>query len=51
MLFKQLKNFILSDRDIKKIFKARKGMVLKQSEILKGKFTLITFSEERSEKN
>ena len=45
------KEFGLSDRDIKKIFKARKGISSKTiRNIMKGKFTPVTFSEERFKK-
>ena len=45
------KEFGLSDRDIKKLFKARKGISSKTvRNIMKGKFTPVTFSETRFEK-
>ena len=45
------KEFGLSDRDIKKLFKARKGISSKTiRNIMRGKFTPVTFSETRFEK-
>ena len=45
------KEFGLSDRDIKKLFKARKGISSKTiRNIMNGKFTPVTFSEERFKK-
>ena len=45
------KEFGLSDRDIKKIFKARKGISSKTiRNIMRGRFTPVTFSETRFEK-
>ena len=45
------KEFNLSDRDIRKIFKARKGISSKTiRNIMNGKFTPVNFSEERFEK-
>ena len=45
------KEFGLSDRDIKKLFKARKGISSKTiRNIMNGKFTPVTFSEQRFEK-
>jgi hypothetical protein len=45
------KQFGLSDRDIKKIFKARKGISSKTiRNIMNGKFTPVNFSEERFKK-
>ena len=45
------KEFGLSDRDIKKLFKARKGISSKTiRNIMSGKFTPVTFSEQRFEK-
>ena len=45
------KEFGLSDRDIKKIFKARKGISSKTiRNIMNGKFTPVNFSEERFKK-
>ena len=45
------KEFGLSDRDIKKLFKARKGISSRTiRNIMRGKFTPVTFSEERFKK-
>ena len=45
------KEFGLSDRDIKKLFKARKGISSKTiRNIMRGKFTPVTFSETRFKK-
>ena len=45
------KEFGLSDRDIKKLFKARKGISSKTiRNIMRGRFTPVTFSETRFEK-
>ena len=45
------KEFGLSDRDIRKLFKARKGISSKTiRNIMRGKFTPVTFSETRFEK-
>ena len=45
------KQFGLSDRDIKKLFKARKGISSKTiRNIMNGKFTPVNFSEQRFEK-